>query len=132
VGILAALGVNQYSNVVEQGRTAEAKARIGTMAQLAYQYWLEHSDMTNIQYADVGVDGICHSTDFYRYEVQSYGLSNYVNLLAVRCTSGGKTPNINREYMLFLSYHLDTGVNRWACHYSDDFSASCFGMWNGN
>ncbi|MHB8158241.1 MAG: prepilin-type N-terminal cleavage/methylation domain-containing protein [Desulfocucumaceae bacterium] len=34
VGILAAVGISQYSLTVEKARTAEAKVRIGAMRQL--------------------------------------------------------------------------------------------------
>ena len=37
VGILAALGISQYSIIVERGRITEAKTRLGTMRQLAQE-----------------------------------------------------------------------------------------------
>ncbi|MFA4854927.1 MAG: prepilin-type N-terminal cleavage/methylation domain-containing protein [Candidatus Omnitrophota bacterium] len=125
VGILAAVGISQYSLIVEKGRTAEAKVRIGTMRQLAYQYYLENKDMTNIQDADVGVDYTCYSTDFYKYHT-SPSSSSGVHLYAYRCTVDGKTPNVSRMYRYEL-WFFPAGQSDWHCRYLDD-NSSCFGL----
>ncbi len=97
VGILAAVGMTQYSLIVEKSRTAEAKIRIGTMRQLAYQFYLENGSLVLLQNADLGVDNTCASTGYYRY-VMLGGTTDWRYLAAYRCTSGGKTPNALREY----------------------------------
>jgi len=126
VGILAAVGMTQYSLMVEKGRTAGAKTRIGTLRQLAYQYWLENGDMTNIQGADVGISTNCVSTDFYRYSVGIWApTSTYVYLVAIRCTSGGKTPNASTEYRYYMQYYPSTGASDWYCSMG---GSSCFGL----
>jgi prepilin-type N-terminal cleavage/methylation domain-containing protein len=125
VGILASLGLTQYANVVEKSRLAEAKVRIGTMRQLAYTYYLENGDISALQYADVGVDNTCTSTDYYRYYRNLYPA--YLTLVAARCTSGGKSPNASREYRVYLEYYPDTGAQAWHCYYIDN-GAACFGM----
>jgi len=99
--------MTQYTLIVEKARTAEARVRIGVMRQLAYQYYLENGSLTGIQYADVGVDNTCASTDFYRYYVNNY--TTYANLAAYRCTSGGKTPNASRAYYYYLQFYPGTG-----------------------
>ena len=126
VGILAAVGLSQYSLTVEKSRLAEAKIRIGNMRQLAYQYYLENQDMTNIQYADVGVNYTCASTDFYRYYLCPMSAQS-VQLGADRCTSGGKTPNASRRYIYYLDLYPGTGQSDWHCYYTDDDSP-CFGL----
>ncbi|TAM38226.1 prepilin-type N-terminal cleavage/methylation domain-containing protein [bacterium] len=120
VGILAAVGITQYALMVERGRTAEARLHIDTMRTLAHQYWLENSDMTNIRNADVGVDNTCRSTDFYKYYVNP--ATNWVELVAFRCASGGKTPNASRQYDIWLRYYPATGQSDWNCQYVDDMS----------
>jgi len=77
-----------------------------------------------MQYADVGVDNTCASTDFYRYYVNNY--TTYANLVALRCTSGGKTPNASRAYYYYMVYYPGTGQSDWHCHYDD--SSPCFGL----
>jgi len=115
--------------MVEKGRTAEAKVRIGTMRNLAYQYYLENGTLTGMQNADVGVDYTCHSTDFYRYNTGVYGGGTEASLEALRCTSGGKTPNASRGYDYYMVYYPGTGQSDWHCYYTDD-SSSCFGLPN--
>ena len=128
VGILAALGISQYSLIVEKGRTAEARVHLGTMRQLAQQYWLDNGNMTNIQNADVGVDGACHSSDFYIYWIFTKG-QTYVDLNASNCVqgAGGKSPNGSRNYWYAMRFHPDTGQTDWYCRYGDDQSP-CFGL----
>ncbi|TAM42075.1 prepilin-type N-terminal cleavage/methylation domain-containing protein [bacterium] len=125
VGILAAVGMTQYSSIVEKSRLAEAKIRLGTMRQLAYEYYLNNGTLVGIQNSDVGVDNTCSSTSFYQYLVG--GGSTVVNMYAVRCTSGGKTPNASRGYSFFLHYGADPEVSEWHCYWNDDGNEPCFG-----
>ena len=127
VGILAAIGITQYSLMVEKSRTAEAKVRIGAMRTLAYQYYLDNGTLTGMQNADVGVDNTCSSTDFYAYWISNGG--TWVNLAATRCTSGsgGKTPNASRAYYYYLQFYPGTGQSVWHCYYTDD-NSPCFGL----
>ncbi len=128
VGILAAIGLTQYSTIIEKSRLAEAKVRLGAMRQLAYEYYLTNGTLTGITNDDVGVvySGACTSTDFYFYYVGAT-TSTYVNLLARRCLSGGKTPNTIREYVLCLGFQADSGLGTWGCRYLSP-SQPCFGL----
>ena len=126
IGALAALGISNYSNMVESNRLAEAKAVIGSMRTLAYEYYLKNGNVTDITNDDVGVNNTCSSSNFYRYSIGAAS-STYVNLLASRCSSDGKTPNASRRYVYYLYYRPDTGQCTWHCYYNDDVS-SCFGL----
>lgn len=131
VGILAAVGLSQYSLTVEKARTAEAKIRIGAMRQLAYEYWLNNGTLATITNADVGATDTCSSTDFYRYSALAWTpLSGQVWLSGYRCTSGGKTPNTTRAYYYFMVYYPGTTGTHWACYYVSDGSP-CFGLPGG-
>jgi len=123
VGILAAVGINQYSTMVEKGRMAEAKARIGTIRNLAYQYYLEKGTNLNITNADGGVDNLCKSTDFFRYRVWPWSTLFYI--CASRCTSGGKTPNASSAYAVAMSFTPGTGQTGWWTASSGD-AATCY------
>ncbi|MDD5692718.1 MAG: prepilin-type N-terminal cleavage/methylation domain-containing protein [Candidatus Omnitrophica bacterium] len=127
VGILAAVGLNQYSSVVEKSRIAEAKIRIGTMRQLAYGYYLNNGTVTGITNSDVGVDNTsCASSSFYSYEMTNVGYG-ILNLSAYRCSSGGKPPNTLNSYRFYLRYRPGSaGEQVWHCYYLSD-SAACFG-----
>ena len=126
IGVLATLGFTQYSKVVESTRLAEAKAMIGSMRQLATEYYWKNGSLAGIQYADVGVDNNCTSSNFYRYWIGSR-TSDWLDLTATRCTGGGKSPNASRGYVVFLRYWPGTGRNFWKCYYTDDNSV-CFGL----
>lgn len=91
VGILAAVGLSQYSLTVEKSRVAEAKVRVGAMSKLAYEYYLNNGTFLNITDTDVGVDNTCHSTDYYLY-YQGNSTATSVLLCGIRCASGGKSP----------------------------------------
>ncbi len=117
VGILAAIGLTQYSLIVEKSRTAEVKIRIGTMRQLAYQYYLENGSLTGILFADVGVVEGCTSASFYSYWIGGI-TSTQLNLVADRCTSGGKTPNASAFYRYYCQYSPGSGVILWHCDYA--------------
>ena len=126
VGILASLGLTQYNLMVEKSRLAEAKVRIGVMRDLAYSYYLENGTLTGMENAHVGVDNTCSSSDFFAYTVSlNDGVS--ANLSAWRCTSGGKSPNVSREYRFRLSFYPATGQSVWHCYYANDGSP-CFGF----
>ncbi len=125
IGILAAVGLSQYSLVVEKARTTEARVRIAVMRNFTYQYYLENGLLTGMTNADVGVDNTCTSTDFYRYTIGGPGV--WINLYAVRCDSGGKPPNASRGYDYYLSFCPSTGQSIWQCRYHDDGSP-CFGL----
>ena len=125
VGILAAVGISQYSLTVEKSRLAEAKTRIGTMRQLAYEYYLNNGTLTGLTDSDIGGSWTCTTNGFYACRMGSPP-STTVDLIADRCTSSGKTPNATRRYLFRLQFTPSTGESRWACSYADDNSA-CFG-----
>ena len=112
VGILAAVGITQYTKVVEKSRLAEAKIRIGTMRQLGYEYYLINGTTAGITIADVGVDNTCSSTNFYAYYTGDGG--TFVDFHARRCTSGGKTPNGSIGYEFYLRW-VPPSSEVWHC-----------------
>ncbi len=126
VGILAALGLSQYSTIVEKSRLAEAKIRIGVMRQLAYEYYLTNGTLTGLATADVNAYNTCVSTDFYRYfPANEWG--TWVNLVACRSPTCGKLPRPARAYDFYLEFWPGGGgVSTWRCVYDDDRSP-CFG-----
>ncbi|MDD5692220.1 MAG: prepilin-type N-terminal cleavage/methylation domain-containing protein [Candidatus Omnitrophica bacterium] len=126
VGLLAAVGISQYAATVEKSRLAEAKIRIGTMRQLAYEYYMNNGAMATITNADIGVDYTCTPTSFYQYQAGTR-TDTYVNLAAMRCTTGGKVPNASREYYYYFRFYYTTGQGDWHCQYTDGPDA-CFGL----
>ena len=130
VGILAAVGISQYSRIVERSRTAEAKVRIGTMRQLAYEYYLRNGSLVDLTNADLGVDNTCTPTDFYRYGVGFNFPGGYTDFVASRCVGGGKSPQGVAWTWSAYTYVLRCHSPTWRCYwYCFTWSrAGCFGL----
>lgn len=120
IGILATVGFTTYTNQVESSRAAEARASIGSMRNLAYEYYLKNGSMDDIEDSDVGVDNACHTTSYFRYQLGNTA-SNCVNLRADRCTAGGKSPNRSTSYSFGLSYFPASSLSKW---YANDAVAA--------
>lgn len=122
VAVLAALGLSQYSLIVEKSRIAEAKTRIGAMRQFAHEYWLNNGTVTGITNADVGViSQACSSSSFFGYYIMQ-DCCNRVLLRADRCIGGGKAPNASRQYVYYLEYFPSSGYTSWRCQWTDNWS----------
>ena len=120
------LGLTQYSSIIEKSRLAEAKVRIGVMRDLTFQYYLENGSLDGLANEHVDSNDTCVSTSFYRYRVG--GTTTGANLIANRCTSGGKLPNAYREHNYYFVYYPATEIlANWHCIYTDDGS-SYFGL----
>ena len=121
VGILAAVGISQYSKMVEKSRGAEARMILGQMRALVYQYRLENGSITSISNADLNIGTAsdqlpsysvgCRSTHYFAYAV---GVTNpQARLWAMRCTSGGKNPNFSGLAYLGLIVDTASGQDYW-------------------
>jgi len=130
VGILAAVGISQYSVTVEKSRVAEAKRRIGTMRQLAYEYYLDNNTYTGITNSVLDIDYTCYPTDYYKYT--SSTTASIVSLYAYRCTSGGKSPQgpdyrlrwrVNSTGLLTQYSYWNSDVGAWVV--SSDWGGCC-------
>ena len=128
VGILAAVGISQYSKTVEKSRGAEARMILGQIRKIAYEYYLQNGTITGITNADINVgtdpdqipgseNNNCRSTHYFRYGISSYASNPTFVAYAGRCSSGGKPPQ--KEYsdstsILYLSSNFSTGEDYWS------------------
>ena len=103
IGILATLGLTTYTNQIEYSRAAEAKANLGVMRKLAYEYYLKNGSFSYITASNIGGWASCTSTSYFSYYAGA--AAQYVELAASRCTSGGKSPNASRSYYYRLIYY---------------------------
>ena len=136
VGILAAVGMTQYSVVVEKGRIAEAKTRIGVMRQLAHEYYLNNGTFSGISDNALGANGSCSSNSYYSTRAYVCGATSRIELFAERCTSGGKSPQASAKYGLFMEYDAQSGLSAWCCrdpaYYGQTGSNLCAGSGRAN
>lgn len=104
VGILATLGFTQYTKVIEQGRTAEAKAILGQLRTAQEAYNLEYGTYTTTM-ANLPInltEATCDGNHYFSYNV----LSTSGSATATRCASNGKTPNVATaaQYTITVTY----------------------------
>ncbi|MDD5692492.1 MAG: prepilin-type N-terminal cleavage/methylation domain-containing protein [Candidatus Omnitrophica bacterium] len=128
VGILAAIGLDQYEKAFERGRTVEAKTNLGVLRQLAVAYRLENGTIDGITNADLNIGtaadqipSACRNTHYFYYTTAGEVADPVINLYAMRCTSGGKSPN-HAYYQVRVICNLSTGVDQWVKY---------FGYWPG-
>lgn len=102
VGILATIGMTQYTKVVEKGRAAEAKQVLGTLRSAQNAYNLENGTFT-ATISDTGVDApadCTQTTHYFRYSCDAATGT----CRADRCGTGtGKTPGSAVAYYKTLS-----------------------------
>jgi len=118
VGILAVLGLTQYTNQLESMRAGEAKNNLGAMRKLAYEYYLKNGTLATFTDTDAGIGtgGLpvsCSSGYYFRYYTGPAG-PTYVELKATRCSSGGKTPQ-HTVYILDALVRPASGVTDYYC-----------------
>ncbi|MDD4894011.1 MAG: prepilin-type N-terminal cleavage/methylation domain-containing protein [Candidatus Omnitrophica bacterium] len=111
VGILAVLGLTQYSRVLEKSRVAEAMAILGAARKAQISYYTEKGAYTS-SYTElgIGVPAGCTSTHYfsYSYNVGAWPCDGGSYNYASRCTINGKTPNAQTTYIIRLC--TDTGI----------------------
>ena len=88
VGILAAVGMTQYTKVVEKGRAAEARLILGSLRTAQVSYFMENDVYTGIADLNVAAPTSCATTHYFSYSCASATGT----CTATRCTTGGKTP----------------------------------------
>jgi len=132
VGILAAVGISQYSAIVEKSRLAEAKTLTGTMRQLAYEYYLKNGSLSGISSNDLDVGcGSCNTKSWFYAGSYFVCSSTKIALFASRCTSNSKPPN-GSYYSFFLLIDFATGKSGWYCQNGVCGSNGIYGIPYGN
>ncbi len=89
VGILAAVGLTQYTKVVEKGRAAEARVVLGSLRTAEVAEYNENGAYLAVASLGVAAPTTCATTHYFSYTcATATGLCT-----ADRCAAGGKTPN---------------------------------------
>ncbi|MDD4893883.1 MAG: prepilin-type N-terminal cleavage/methylation domain-containing protein [Candidatus Omnitrophica bacterium] len=116
IGILATVGLSQYTIIIEKGRLGEAKSNLGVMRKLAYEYYLRNGTFSGMVSNDVlaSLPTGCTSTNYFFYARSTIG-TNWVDLGTYRCTTGGKTPNAPYYYRLFYRFYPETSGSTYIC-----------------
>ncbi|MFA4854663.1 MAG: prepilin-type N-terminal cleavage/methylation domain-containing protein [Candidatus Omnitrophota bacterium] len=119
VGILAAVGLSQYSKTVEKTRGTELRMAIGEIRQLARAYYLENGTTAGITigYLNMGtgsdqIPTSCRSSHYFTYNMGGES-SPTMQMWGSRCTSGGKTPPGPQGCWTQLNENMATGAQQW-------------------
>jgi len=130
VGILAALGISQYSKIVEKSRGAEARMILGQVRKLAFEYYFQNGTITGITDADVNIGtesnqipSSCRSTHYFKYRSGGGVSGTEWGWCADRCASGGKSPQGDATKGLCLGIEF-TGARNTSC---DGWGKPCSG-----
>ncbi|TAM42072.1 prepilin-type N-terminal cleavage/methylation domain-containing protein [bacterium] len=133
VGILAALGISQYSKMVEKGREAEAKSGLGLMRTLVREYRLANGSIAGASNADVGVGpnadqlpDSCKATHWFRFQLFT-GVDSWA-VAAFRCMSGGKTPSYPAGYTVAFQSDGNGENEFWVCASSSGYGWATGGV----
>ncbi len=102
VGILAVLGLTQYTKQIENTRSAEARSILGSFVNPIQEYYLKNGNASTVGASDLNIGSgstnipnTCRNTHYFYYAINcsapsctTYG----VGIAAYRCTSAGKEP----------------------------------------
>jgi type IV pilus assembly protein PilA len=106
VGILAAVGMTQYTKVVEKGRAAEARMILGTLRTAEISEFTENGAYVVMASLGVSAPAACATTHYFSYGCTAAGLCT-----ATRCTAGGKTPDVTAANQYTKT--LDAATGAW-------------------
>ncbi len=118
VGILAVVGLTQYTNVLEKSRQSEARAAIGVIRENALSYRLDKGTTTGMTDSNVGIGSdipsSCAATHYFYYHID-YNSDPSLHIAGCRCTSGGKFPQgtSGGGQGIWLDYNVQTGSQVW-------------------
>lgn len=94
VGILASVGMTQYTKTVEKGRAAESRMLLGTLRTAEISNFTENGAYATVPNLGVGAPVACATSHYFSYAcVVATGVCT-----ATRCLAGGKTPNSTVAY----------------------------------
>ncbi len=101
IGIIATLGLTQYTRVVEKGRTAEAKTNLGTVRTLALAQYQEYGNYTiDLANYNLPTTSACNSSYYYWYAIDTTSGTG----TATRCIgTNGKQPGGPSAYTITLT-----------------------------
>jgi prepilin-type N-terminal cleavage/methylation domain-containing protein len=120
VGVMATLGLTQYTAVVERSRGAEARQILGQLRSVCAALYMESNNVSlctigNLGLGDGGngtIPGLnCAQSHFFNYSAVP-AIPDGMNLTARRCSAGGKNPQHAPQgnVSLIVDYHNGTAV----------------------
>lgn len=116
IGVLVSLSISFYGPLAEKGRVSEAKTALMEIRTIWGNYMLEHKDRpATLQQlysfvrdnedgdALLRMPASCNEQSYYRYSF------DYPRVVAERCSSGGKSPNVAAAKVYRVTLDLNNG-----------------------
>ena len=120
IGILATLGIQQYSRAIEKSRGAEARQILGQIRTEAAGYRLEKATCAGFDAAIAGIGtendqipSACRVTHYFSYAITA-AVANGLTVTATRCTgANGKQPGASTAGTMILTTDFVLGTDTW-------------------
>ena len=118
LGILATLGLSQYSRMIEKSRGAEAREIIGAIRTNAAAIYMQTASCATCLAANVGVGTdypiACATTHYFSYGVVANATG--ITATATRCVSPALSKNPASTYAgtVVLTNNFSTGQDDWS------------------
>ena len=125
VGVMATLGLSQYSQVVERSRGAEARQILGQMRSICAAIYMEEETNARCLAAGGSALGLgaasdgripnaaCNQSHYFRYTIAASNGTQGMDYTATRCNAGGKIPQATGVRTLTLWANYQTGRSDW-------------------
>ena len=116
IGILATLGIVQYSKAVEKARSAEAKQFLGMIRQSCAALQMETGSAAGCNNTFIndtaGAPSSCGSRSYFAFTSTGLG-TNGGTFIATRCGSTGKSPAGDTAQNISLAVNYTAGTDTW-------------------
>jgi prepilin-type N-terminal cleavage/methylation domain-containing protein len=120
VGVMATLGLTQYTAVVERSRGAEARQILGQLRSVCAALYMDGNNVSMCSAGNLGLgtgsglipSATCNQSHFFRYTAATTP-PDQVAFVAVRCSANGKNPQKAGDLNLTLDVDYGTGVANW-------------------
>ena len=125
VGIMATMGLTQYTTVVERSRGAEARQILGQLRSLCAALYLDVNDVASCDNITLGLgDGsagtipssACANSHYFNYTTANTG-TNIMAFTAARCAADGKNPQGNATRIITLTANYENGTTGFTSTY---------------
>jgi prepilin-type N-terminal cleavage/methylation domain-containing protein len=124
IGVLATVGIMQYSATIEKSRGAEARQVLGSLRTSCAALYMNSQTTADCTTGNLRIGASadmipgtaaaqCRATNFFFYTAAA-SAPNGIVFTATRCIAGGKGPQGSTANTLLLTTDFSTGADTWS------------------
>ncbi|MCX5708099.1 MAG: prepilin-type N-terminal cleavage/methylation domain-containing protein [Candidatus Omnitrophica bacterium] len=121
VGVMATLGLTQYTAVVERSRGAEARQILGQLRSVCAALYMDGNNVSMCTDGNLGLGNaagqipntLCNQSHFFRYIQTAVTQPDQISFQALRCTADGKSPQHTGGGTVTLVVDYGAGTATW-------------------